>query len=36
MKPGTRTNKTEEEKEKENPISTAFLPYTQTTYGRLS
>jgi len=31
MKPGTRTIKTDEK-----PISTAYLPYTQTTYGKLS
>jgi hypothetical protein len=31
MKPATRTNKTKEE-----PLSTAYLPYTQTTYGRQS
>jgi hypothetical protein len=31
MKPATRTNKTEDK-----PKSTAYLPYTQTTYGRLS
>jgi hypothetical protein len=31
MKPSTRTKKTEEK-----PISTAYLPYTKTTYGRLS
>jgi hypothetical protein len=31
MKPATRTNKT-----KGKPISTAYLPYTQTTYGKLS
>jgi hypothetical protein len=32
MKPATRIIKTEEEKS----ISTAYLPYTQTTYGRIS
>jgi len=31
VKPATRTNKTEDK-----PTSTAYLPYTQTTYGRLS
>jgi len=31
MKTTTRTNKTEE-----IPTSTAYLPYTQTTYGRIS
>jgi len=31
IKPATRTNKTEDK-----PTSTAYLPYTQTTYGRLS
>jgi len=31
MKPATRTNKTEDK-----PTSTAYLPYTQTTYGRIS
>jgi len=31
MKPATRTIKTEDK-----PISTAYLPYTQTTYGRIS
>jgi len=31
MKPATRTSKTEDK-----PISTAYLPYTQTTYGRIS
>ena len=34
MKPETRTKKTEEKEEKS--ISTAYLPYTQTTYGKLS
>ena len=31
LKPGTRTAKTNDQ-----PTSTAFIPYTQTTYGRLS
>ena len=31
MKPATRTSKTEDK-----PISTAYLPYTQTTCGRIS
>ena len=31
MKPATKTIKTEDK-----PISTAYLPYTQTTYGRIS
>jgi len=31
MKPATSTNKTEDK-----PTSTAYLPYTQTTYGRIS
>jgi len=31
MKPATRTSKTEDK-----PISTAYLPYTQPTYGRIS
>jgi len=34
MKPETRTKKTEEKEEKS--VSTAYLPYTQTTYGKRS